>query len=137
MLDDRYSGEFLANLLSLGPGGVGDDGKALGWIEPLTASIDPADRPFKAQWLRSLGTVLYRLGRYREAIDRIQEGIALGRDVPPEEPIFLAMAHFRLGETDKARGCWLARGTMSRTGNRSRRGGSTSPSACSAARPRG
>ncbi len=103
VLDDRHGGEFMANVLSLGPGGVGDDGKALGWIEPLASSIDPADGPFKGQWLRSLGSVLYRLGRYREAIDRIQQGIALGRDVPPEEAVFLAMAHFRLGETDKAR----------------------------------
>ena len=39
VLDERYVGEFLANLLSLGPGGVGDDGKALGWIEPLAATI--------------------------------------------------------------------------------------------------
>ncbi len=104
VLDDRHAGELLANILSLGPGGVGDDGKALGWIEPLAATIDPADGPYKGEWLRSLGTVLYRLRRYREAIDRIQEGINLGRgDVPPEEPVFLAMAHFRLGETDKAR----------------------------------
>ena len=51
-----------------------------------------------------LGAVLYRLGRYREAIDRIQEGIALGSgEVPPEEAVFLAMAHFRIGDTEKAR----------------------------------
>ncbi len=48
--------------------------------------------------------MLYRLGRYREAIDRIQEGIALvGGEVTPEETVFLAMAHFQMGDTEKAR----------------------------------
>jgi eukaryotic-like serine/threonine-protein kinase len=105
VIDEQYVSEYLASVLSLGPGAVGDDGKALGWIEPLPAAIDPADRAFKRQCLRTLGAVLYRLGRYREAIDRIEEGIAVGgrSGVPPEEAIFLAMAHFRIGDTDKAR----------------------------------
>ena len=108
VFDERHACENLTVVLSLGPGGVGDDGKALGWIEPLAATIDPADRGFKRQCLRTLGAVLYRLGRYREAIDRIQEGIALGRgEATPEEAVleavFLAMAHFRMGDTEKAR----------------------------------
>ncbi len=105
VIDDRRVCVNLASILSLGPGGVGEDGKALGWIERLPAATDPADRPFKGQCLRAFGAVLYRLGRYREAIERIQDGIALSGSggVPPLEAVFLAMAHFRIGDADKAR----------------------------------
>jgi hypothetical protein len=54
--------------------------------------------------LRIVGAVLYRSGRYREAIVRINEAIAGGGgDVQPEDALFLALAHFRAGEPAQAR----------------------------------
>jgi hypothetical protein len=53
--------------------------------------------------------VLYRAGRWREAIDRLTEGITADRDSKlAEDWIFLAMAHQRLADPDKA-GHYLGR----------------------------
>ena len=94
---------ILAGVATLGPSGIGDDGKVLGWIEPLPAAVDPSQKTAKRAFLRVLGAVLYRAGRYREAIVRINEAIALGRgEVQPEEALFLALAYFRAGEPSKA-----------------------------------
>ena len=90
MLHDRYPAAInerivcatLADVLILGADCVGDDGKTIGWIEPLPASVTP-DSPdrqaAKREFLLLLGEVLYRLGRYREAIARIEQGIATVR----------------------------------------------------------
>jgi WD40 repeat protein/tetratricopeptide (TPR) repeat protein len=103
-MDEPDVGSTLAGVLILGPGGVGDDGKALGWIEPPPSAVDPARAASRRGCMRALGAVLYRLGRYREAIDRLREGIAAAEgDVAPEEAIFLAMAHFRTGDRARAR----------------------------------
>jgi tetratricopeptide (TPR) repeat protein len=59
--------------------------------------------------LNTLGAALYRAGRFEEAIRRLEEGIRLrsgGTD--PEDWVFLAMAHHRLGHRDEARR-WLDR----------------------------
>jgi WD40 repeat protein/serine/threonine protein kinase/tetratricopeptide (TPR) repeat protein len=94
---------MLASVLILGAGGVGDDRKALGWIEPLAAAM-PLDQPIKRELLRILGAVLYRLGRYRDALDRSRQGIALGDGrLSIDDAIFLAMAHYQTGDADKAR----------------------------------
>jgi tetratricopeptide (TPR) repeat protein len=63
----------------------------------------------KRSALNTLGAALYRAGRFREAIDRLEEGVRLGRR--PAEPLdwpFLAMAQHRLGHRDEARR-WLDR----------------------------
>jgi WD40 repeat protein len=63
----------------------------------------------KRSALNTLGAALYRAGRFREAINRLEEGVRLGRR--PADPLdwpFLAMAHHRLGHRDEARR-WLDR----------------------------
>ena len=58
----------------------------------------------KGLYLNTLGTALYRTGRFEDAIRRLEEGIQLrdGRDIP-QDWVFLAMAHHRLGHRDLAR----------------------------------
>jgi hypothetical protein len=103
-MDEPDVGSTLAGVLIRGAGGIGDDGKALGWIEPSLAAVDPARAALRRGSLRTLGAVLYRLGRDREAIDRLREGIAAAEgDHAPEETAFLAMAHFRTGDHARAR----------------------------------
>jgi hypothetical protein len=54
--------------------------------------------------LQTLGAVLYRLGRHREAIARLRAGIAAAEgEVAPEAAVFLALAHFRAGDHAQAR----------------------------------
>jgi WD40 repeat protein len=63
----------------------------------------------KANYLNTLGAVLYRAGHYEEAIDRLEEGIRLrGGASLPQDWEFLAMAHHRLGHRHEARR-WLDR----------------------------
>jgi WD40 repeat protein/serine/threonine protein kinase/tetratricopeptide (TPR) repeat protein len=59
--------------------------------------------------LNTLGAILYRAGRYAEAVKRLEEGIAAdqGRGLP-QDYAFLAMAEYRRGNKDKAR-AWLDR----------------------------
>ena len=48
--------------------------------------------------LNTLGAVLYRAGRYSDAIRRLEEGIRLRNgESDPHDWVFLAMAHHRLG----------------------------------------
>jgi WD40 repeat protein/tetratricopeptide (TPR) repeat protein len=103
-IPERAVGSNLAGVLIRGPGGVGDGDKALGWIGLAPEASEPARADSRREWLRTLGAVLYRLGRYREAIDRLREGIAAAEgEVGPEEGVFLAMAHFRTGDRARAR----------------------------------
>ena len=105
---------MLASVCALGPGGVGDDGKARDWMETLLAELRP-DHKMRHAYLKTLGSILYRSGRYREAIDRINEGIAAANGAPVLEdflaPIFLAMAYHKAGDQAKARelACQAAR----------------------------
>jgi tetratricopeptide (TPR) repeat protein len=57
--------------------------------------------------LNTLGSLLYRAGRYEDAIRSIDEGIKLhGKGGMGWDWLFLAMAHHRLGRQDEARK-WL------------------------------
>ena len=53
------------------------------------------------QCTHTLGVVLYRNGKWREAIAELQRAIILGVDQPCSW-LFLAMAHWQLGEHDEA-----------------------------------
>jgi tetratricopeptide (TPR) repeat protein len=58
----------------------------------------------KGLYLNTLGTALYRTGRFEDAIHRLEEGIQLrGGSELPQDWVFLAMAHHRLGHRDLAR----------------------------------
>ncbi len=101
---ERLVAAYLADLATLGPGGVGDDAKVWGWIEPLPAKVDPARKSRKQAFLHIIGAVHLRAGRSTEAIARLEESIATGGGaVLPETSAFLAMAHFHAGDRAKAR----------------------------------
>jgi hypothetical protein len=61
--------------------------------------------------MNTLGAVLYRAGRHREAIAKLDKGMALskayfGTAGSVEDWIFLGLAHHAIGETDEAKK-WL------------------------------
>ena len=65
----------------------------------------------KFPFVRTHGHLLYRGRRYREAIERLEEGLKLGKDTHPfliPDRFFMAMAHHRLGHAEEARH-WLAK----------------------------
>jgi hypothetical protein len=103
-IDDSGVASALADVTTMGPGGVGDDGKVLGWAEPLPSSVGIVDKKTRRHFLVLLGSVLHRLGRDRDAIARLEEAIALGDgDLAPAEAAFLAMGYFRVGNRARAR----------------------------------
>ncbi len=93
----------LADVTTLGAGGPSGDDKALGWIRDLPARASSAPQ-IKRAFLLTKGAVLHRMGQQREAIAAIDEAVALARgQTTPEESLFLALAHKRSGDRDKAR----------------------------------
>ncbi len=57
----------------------------------------------RANVLNTLGAVLYRAGRFDEAIDRLMEGVRYrGGDTLPHDLAFLALAHFQKGQPAEA-----------------------------------
>ena len=103
-IPEAYVGVALAGVCTLGTGGVGDDGKVVGWAERAVAALPPTLKDYRHAFLNTLGALLYRSGRFREAIERINEGIAIeGGGPTPEDVIFLAMAFHGAGDEAKAR----------------------------------
>ena len=137
-ISDVFVASSLASVLVLGPGGVGNDGKGLSWVEPLPAAVDASQKALKREFLRVQGAVLFRAGRYREAIARVNEAIALGEgQVLPEEALFLALAHLQTGDAAKARAYCHDLGAPTPMAPRPRSGGPPAAADCSIARPRG
>ena len=59
------------------------------------------DGSSKRGYLNTVGAALYRAGRFEDAIYRLEEGIQLGGGTGfPQDWVFLAMAHHRLGHRD-------------------------------------
>jgi WD40 repeat protein/tetratricopeptide (TPR) repeat protein len=90
----------------LAPGALPD-------LEPAVALAEMARalNRREANLLNTLGCILYRAGKYEEAVHRLEESIRLhGGGGVPADWLFLAMAHHRLGHGDQAKQC-LARGT--------------------------
>jgi hypothetical protein len=66
----------------------------------VTESLNQQQRMIS---LNTLGVILYRAGRYQEAIDRLDERVAVGEALgAPVDWVFLAMAHHRLGHKAEA-----------------------------------
>jgi Flp pilus assembly protein TadD len=108
---DRFGGAGAAGTANdvawacaLGPGATADPG-----VPVRLAEVALRDGPESSRdtYLNTLGSALYRAGRYDEAIRRLQEGIEGrgGASLPDNWP-FLAMAHHRLGHRAEARR-WL------------------------------
>jgi tetratricopeptide (TPR) repeat protein len=91
----------VAWICSLGPDAVDDYTLPLALAEQAASKAQPADRH---AILNTRGAVLYRAGRFREAIRCLKEGMDADRGQGnAHDWLFLAMAHQRLGETAEAR----------------------------------
>jgi tetratricopeptide (TPR) repeat protein len=92
----------------LAPGAVGDYRVLAALAEEAARTAPPEMRPAAH---RALGAILYRAGRWKEAVERLNESAGVRQGgAAAEDWLFLAMAHFRLG--DKA----LAREELGRAG---------------------
>jgi hypothetical protein len=86
------------------PDAVGDREAPVRLAEAALARCPPGER---GEVLTTLGAVLYRAGRFEEAIRRLNEGLqARGVGSLPRGFAFLALAHHRLGRRDEAQR-WL------------------------------
>jgi WD40 repeat protein/serine/threonine protein kinase len=105
----RGAANNVAWICSLGPDAVGDYAQPLALAKAAVASLPPDAKEERHFVLDTLGAVLCRAGRYQDAIDRLNEGIAAssGEGVG-QDWVFLAIAHHRLGHAAEARK-WLAR----------------------------
>jgi WD40 repeat protein len=92
-------------LYCLAPDAVAD---FKGPVSLAQAAVDQApDEQQRAFNLNTLGAILYRAGRYQEAVDRLNQRLAAIPDEGvPQDWAFLAMAHHRLGHPTEARR-WL------------------------------
>ena len=94
----------LAWACSLGPGAAEDAAQLLGLLEKLLARFPADQTKARHALLNTLGALLYRSGRFADAITRLQEGIAVhGQGGTIQDAAFLALAHHRLGQADQAR----------------------------------
>jgi tetratricopeptide (TPR) repeat protein len=93
----------VAWISALGPDAVGDYARPLALAELAVSKAPPAA---KHNALHTQGALLYRAGRFREAVRRLDEGVqAAGGQGTARDWAFLALAHQRLGETTEARKC--------------------------------
>jgi Tfp pilus assembly protein PilF len=91
--------DYAAWTCALGTSAVPDLGRAVRLSEGTVAQ-----RPKSASLLNTLGTILYRAGRYAEAVRRLQEAVAAGGEGgAAHDWLVLAMARQRLGQRVEAR----------------------------------
>jgi WD40 repeat protein/serine/threonine protein kinase/tetratricopeptide (TPR) repeat protein len=108
---DVYNDNTLAWTCVLAPGGTDDPAWAVRLAQERVGT-DPKGPGWTNAHLNTLGASLYRAGRFAEAIDRLKQAIEAGRGQGiPEDWLFLAMAHARLGHDEEARQC-LKRATQ-------------------------
>jgi tetratricopeptide (TPR) repeat protein len=106
-LDTKYGSTWACWACSLAPDAVDDFVKAVGLAERVVKRADKTE-----QDSLDLGAVLYRAGRFEEAIERLYELVSTwekeGRWLNPKEMspsyacFFLAMAHHQLGRHEQA-----------------------------------
>jgi WD40 repeat protein/serine/threonine protein kinase/tetratricopeptide (TPR) repeat protein len=99
LLDEANS---VAWVCALGPDAVGDYAPVIALSEKTVQKAPNAG--YAHMVLNTLGALLYRAGRFKEAIARLDEGVKASQGKAlPHDWLFLAMAHHRLGEVDQAR----------------------------------
>jgi WD40 repeat protein/tetratricopeptide (TPR) repeat protein len=115
----------VVNLCAVGPGAVVDWQKPLVLMDDRVARLaeaEPKAAPAAQNQLRQMrhatltmkGAVLYRAGRFAEAVPCLQKGLAVnGGGGTIQGWAFLAMAHHRLGQAAEARR-WLAKAARAR-----------------------
>jgi WD40 repeat protein/Flp pilus assembly protein TadD len=92
----------VAWVCSYAPDAVDDPAPVVRLAEQVAAS-----HPKKYATLNTLGAILYRAGRYDEAVQKLQEALeAHPRGGAPFDFLFLALAHQRLGHREEARRWW-------------------------------
>jgi WD40 repeat protein/serine/threonine protein kinase len=103
---DAQTSNNVAWYCTLAPGSVADSETPVRLADVALKGFPPHQKHFA---LNTLGAALYRAGRFEDAIRRLEEGIQLqaGQSLP-QDWVFLAMAHHRLGHHDEARR-WLDR----------------------------
>jgi tetratricopeptide (TPR) repeat protein len=83
--------------------GLDAHAEALVRMAELAVNGDSIDF-WKTDYLNTLGAALYRAARFEDAIRRLEEGIQLRNGISlPQNWVFLALAHHRLGHRDDAR----------------------------------
>jgi serine/threonine protein kinase/WD40 repeat protein len=88
--------------VALGPGGAPDYGPLVQGLERIAAREGQGKQ--RHVYLNTLGAVLYRAGRHREALARLEEGVAAnGGKGGPADWALMALAHHALGNAAKAR----------------------------------
>jgi eukaryotic-like serine/threonine-protein kinase len=103
--DSRLANE-LARCAALAPDLVADHDA---FLQLAKAAFQGSNDAGKSATSRTLGAALHRVGRFDEAIRRLDDGIRLGRgEGTPQDWAFLAMAHHRLGHRPEARR-WFAK----------------------------
>jgi WD40 repeat protein/Tfp pilus assembly protein PilF len=97
-----HANNNLAWLLVTGPKELRDAREAL----PLARKA-AEQKPQTATYLNTLGVVLYRSGKYAEAISVLEKSLAAGRGSSDAFDLyFLAMCDHQLGEATKAKECY-------------------------------
>jgi tetratricopeptide (TPR) repeat protein len=88
----------------LSPGSGVDFARVVEVAELALSRRDPHAAPsYRHDVLNTIGVALYRAGHFSEAIERLGEAIdAHAKGGNPWDWFFLAMAHWKLGERDKA-----------------------------------
>ncbi len=106
----------LAKVCTLESAGPSEVKVALRWIEPMAAPL-PNQREYRHIVLNLLGSLLYRSGRPREAIERINQGIVEGGGTPiVSDVLFLALAYESIANHPQARAvCCAVPGGSGRT----------------------
>jgi tetratricopeptide (TPR) repeat protein len=87
--------------------GVVNDVK--GWVARAEKNLEglPPGHKKRYDYTNTLGAVLYRAGRYADAVKRLEEAIKVhGKGGTAGDWVFLALAHHRLGHAEEARR-WL------------------------------
>lgn len=91
----------------LAPNAVADPNQLVELQEPLVRAF-----PKSYAYANTLGIALYRAKRYKEAVQRLKNGITLQRSGgSPVDWLFLSMAYHKLGNAAEARK-WMDKATM-------------------------
>jgi len=105
-VEDERTANEIAWTCALAPESVQEYAPVLKLSELAVAGCKPAKAYMR---LNTYGGTLYRAGRYDAAIETLNKGIlAHGDGGIPQDWVFLAMAHHRLGQRDEA-SQWLAK----------------------------
>jgi tetratricopeptide (TPR) repeat protein len=102
----------VAMLCALGPDAVSDYTRPLALIEHALTWLNNVKVPPGAEaelnkirhaWLNTQGALFFRAGRYALAVRRLDKAIAAHGGGVPEDWLFLALAHHRLGHAAEAK----------------------------------